>query len=81
MSLLRRQLRPAIVMTLVLCAITGLLYPGVVTAIAQVLFPRQANGSLARNGVRVVGSHLIGQRFAQDGMPARNALKALQGLG
>ena len=44
--MLRKQLRPAIVMTLVLCVITGLIYPGVVTGLAQLLFPRQANGSL-----------------------------------
>ena len=41
-----KHLRPAIVLTLLLCVITGLLYPGVVTAFAQLLFPRQANGSL-----------------------------------
>ena len=40
------RLRPAIVMTLVLCVITGFIYPGVVTGLAQLLFPRQANGSL-----------------------------------
>lgn len=61
--MLRRQFRPAIVMTLVLCVITGLIYPGVVTGLAQLLFPRQANGSLVTVNGRVVGSSLIGQPF------------------
>lgn len=64
--MLRKQLRPAIMMTLVLCAITGLLYPGVVTAVAQLAFPRQANGSLVTVNGRVVGSALIGQPFIRD---------------
>jgi len=63
--MLRKQLRPAIALTLVLCVITGLIYPGVVTALAQVLFPRQANGSLVTANGRVVGSALIGQTFTQ----------------
>jgi potassium-transporting ATPase KdpC subunit len=63
--MLRKQLRPAIVMTLVLCAITGGIYPGVVTGLSQVLFPRQANGSLVTVNGRVVGSKLIGQTFSQ----------------
>src|SRR5215208_3648816 len=63
--MLRAQLRPAIVLTLVLCVITGLIYPGVVTGLAQVLFPRQANGSLVTVDGRVVGSELIGQTFTQ----------------
>ena len=45
-TMIREHLRPAIVLTLLLCAITGLLYPGVVTVLAQLLFPSQANGSL-----------------------------------
>jgi K+-transporting ATPase ATPase C chain len=62
--MLKRQLRPAIVLTLVLCLVTGFVYPGIVTAGAQLLFPRQANGSmLVRNG-RVIGSSLIGQSFS-----------------
>lgn len=60
-----RQVRPAIVMTLVLCALTGLVYPGVVAGLAQLLFPRQANGSLVRVNGTVVGSALIGQTFTQ----------------
>lgn len=59
------QLRPAIVLTLLLCALTGLAYPGVVTALAQLLFPRQANGSVIAVNGRVVGSELIGQGFGR----------------
>jgi len=58
-----KHLRPAVVLTLLLCAITGLVYPGVVTGLAQLLFPRQSNGSLIRLNGNVVGSALIGQSF------------------
>lgn len=63
--MIRKQLRPAIVLTLVFVVLTGLVYPGVVTAIAKVLFPRQANGSLVTVNGNVIGSSLIGQQFAQ----------------
>ena len=66
MTVLKNQLRPAIVLTLLLCAITGLLYPGLVTGLAQLLFPHQANGSLLlASGGQVTGSALIGQPFAR----------------
>ena len=63
--MLKNQLRPALVVTAALMVITGLVYPGLVTAIAQLLFPRQANGSLVVANGRVVGSELIGQQFAR----------------
>ncbi len=57
------QLRPAIVSLVLLSVITGLAYPAVVTAIAQVVFPHQANGSLIVKDGKAVGSTLIGQPF------------------
>lgn len=65
--MLTRQLRPALVLTLVLCVVTGLVYPAVVTGLAQLLFPHQANGSLVTVNGQVVGSALIGQSFTRPG--------------
>lgn len=63
--MIRGQLRPALLLTLVLCVLTGLVYPGVVTGLAQLIFPAQANGSLVTVNGKVVGSALIGQRFTR----------------
>lgn len=60
----RSALRPAIVLTLLFAALLGLVYPAAITGIAQLVFPSQANGSLIREGDRVIGSELIGQGFA-----------------
>ncbi|HMB24593.1 MAG: potassium-transporting ATPase subunit KdpC [Chloroflexota bacterium] len=57
------QLRPAFLMLLILTVITGVIYPLVVTGIAQVVFPHQANGSLIVIDGKTYGSELIGQQF------------------
>jgi potassium-transporting ATPase KdpC subunit len=57
------HIRPALVLLIVLSVLTGLIYPAVVTGITQIVFPRQANGSLIVRDGKVVGSSLIGQPF------------------
>ena len=59
-----KELKPALLMLLVFTILTGLVYPFVVTALGQALFPRQANGSLLEQGGKPVGSELIGQPFS-----------------
>jgi potassium-transporting ATPase KdpC subunit len=60
---MKTQIRPAIVSLLLLTLITGVIYPLVVTVLAQVIFPSQANGSLIVSSGRIAGSALIGQPF------------------
>lgn len=57
----RNYLRPALVITVLLTIVTGFIYPGIVTGLAQLIFPYQANGSLHYANGKLVGSDLIGQ--------------------
>lgn len=60
-----RQMLPALRMTLILTVLTGMIYPGIVTGLCQMLFPTQANGSLVYKDGKVIGSELIGQNFTK----------------
>ena len=59
-----KHLKPAFILLALLSALLGLAYPALVTGLAQVLMPQQANGSLVKQGDKIVGSVLIGQQFS-----------------
>ena len=61
-----KELRPAIVLLLAFTVLTGLVYPLIMTGVAEVIFPNQAQGSLIEKDGKVVGSALIGQSFTSD---------------
>jgi K+-transporting ATPase ATPase C chain len=61
-----KDIRPALVLIVILTVLTGLVYPLAVTGIAQVVFSQQANGSLLSREGKVIGSALMGQNFTSD---------------
>jgi potassium-transporting ATPase KdpC subunit len=65
--MLRKEIYPAIMMTVVLTVVLGIIYPVVVTGLAKVIFPGQAAGSLIERDGRTIGSRLIGQAFGGPG--------------
>ncbi|MBA2487183.1 MAG: potassium-transporting ATPase subunit KdpC [Nitrospira sp.] len=60
---MKEQIKPALMTFLILTVVTGLVYPAIVTGLAQLLFPHQANGSLIYKDGKPIGSMLIGQPF------------------
>lgn len=64
---MKQILIPAVLVTLVLTVLTGLVYPLVVTGLSRALFHREANGSMIEVNGKVVGSALIGQKFTHPG--------------
>ncbi len=63
-----KHFKPAIILFVLLSVLTGVIYPAIVTGLAQLLFPSQANGSLmTNNNGKITGSSLIGQPFSSPG--------------
>jgi potassium-transporting ATPase KdpC subunit len=81
---MRALIRPALVLFLLLTALTGIVYPLLITALARVLFPAQAAGSLIVSDGQVVGSQLIGQSFSDPkyfwGRPSATTPQPYNGL-
>jgi K+-transporting ATPase ATPase C chain len=64
---MKKHFVTSILMTIVTTVLLGIVYPFVVTGLAQLIFPKQANGSLITTNGKIVGSHLIGQPFSSPG--------------
>jgi K+-transporting ATPase ATPase C chain len=64
---MKKHFITAVLMTVVTTVLLGIIYPFVVTGLAQLIFPRQANGSLISANGKLIGSHLIGQPFSSPG--------------
>jgi potassium-transporting ATPase KdpC subunit len=64
---MKKHFVTSIMMTIVTTILLGLIYPMVMTGLAQLIFPRQANGNLITANGKIVGSHLIGQTFSSPG--------------
>ncbi len=62
-----KEFKPALILLIALSVLTGMIYPALVTGLANAVFPNQANGSLLENEGKIVGSRLIGQNFADPG--------------
>jgi K+-transporting ATPase ATPase C chain len=62
-----RELRPTLIVFLLLTVVTGLVYPGIVTLIGRLAFPQQVSGSIIERDGKAVGSHLLGQAFSSPG--------------
>jgi potassium-transporting ATPase KdpC subunit len=73
--MLSKYIRPAVMLTLLLTVVTGLIYPGIVTGLAQLIFPNQANGSLKYVNGNLVGSELIGQYWTSPKYRDARALR------
>lgn len=84
-SIIKGQLRPVLVSTVLFMVLTGLAYPLFTTGVANVLFPSQAQGSLIRLNGKVVGAQRIGQQFTSAGYfhsrPSAVAYDAMAGYG
>lgn len=84
-SIIKGELRPALVSAVFFMLLTGLAYPLVTTAVANVLFPWQAQGSLIRVDGEIIGAELIGQQFTAPGYfhprPSAVGYDAMAGYG
>jgi len=74
---MKKNLLIAVMMTIVTTVLLGIVYPLVVTGIAQVVFPRNANGQLISQNGKLIGSHIIGQPHSTSASSPRAAISFL----